>query len=307
MAEKKKGRLKRALLFTGVGFVGFVALAYGGVYFGSQSKLNAQVEQAVHLVEIPDSNAAVERGKYLVDHVMGCSHSDCHRADLGGGTVIDAPPMGMLYAPNITTGKGSVIKDFEPIDFVRIIRHGIKKDGRRAVVMPSEDYWNFPDSDIGAVIAYVKSMPPVDRETRDHEPGFLARALLLTGEIKFAHEKIDHSAERPMAQPGPTKEWGAVLIGTCIGCHGEGLSGGKIPGGDPEWPESRNITPDEATGIGKWDYATFTKALREGTRPDGTKLNPLMPWQAYKGMEEDDVRAVWEYLRSVPAKPAGGR
>ncbi len=308
MAEKKKGRLKRALLFAGVGLVGFLALAFGGIYFASESKINAIIDFEATAVAIPEGDAAaIERGKYLVNHVMGCAHSDCHRADLGGGTLIDAQPMGMIYAPNITAGKGGVTSDYEPVDWVRILRHGLKKDGRRAILMPSEDYWTFDDADIGAVVAYVKSVPPVDRENRPHAPGPVARMLIATGEVKFAHDKIAHDSQRPTAKPGPTREWGEVMAGTCIGCHGEGFSGGKIPGGDPSWPEARNITPSQADGIGSWDYAAFSKAMREGKRPDGTELNPLMPWQAYAGMDEDDVRALWEYLRTVPATPAGGR
>jgi mono/diheme cytochrome c family protein len=173
--------------------------------------------------------------------------------------------------------------------------------------MPSEDYWNFSDADIAAVIAYAKSVPPVDRETLPHAPGPVGRLVVATGELQFAYDKIDHEADRPKAVRGPTKEWGAVLIGTCSGCHGPGLSGGQIPGTDPSWPEARNITPDEASGIGKWSFRDFETAIRTGNRPDGTMLSEVMPWRAYAGMEPDDIKALWEHLRTVPAKPAGGR
>lgn len=303
----KKSRLKKFLLLAGGGFVAFILLAVGAVFFASESKLKAQIDLEAAAFVIPNAEDDVlARGKYLVDHVMGCGHSDCHRADFGGGAVMDNFPMGLIYAPNITAGEGSVIKDYEPVDWIRILRHGIRKDGRRALVMPSEDYVTFSDEDLGAVIAYIKSQPPVDRATRLHSPGPIGRMLLATGEIKFAHEKIDHTAERPKAEPGPTKEWGEVLIGACIGCHGDGLSGGKIPGGDPSWPEPRNITQHES-GIAGWSFEDFNRAMREGKRPDGAEINPLMPWQAYAGMTDDDIRALWEYLQTVPPKAAGDR
>lgn len=304
---RKKGKLKKILLFTGGGLVVFLALAFGSIYFASESKLKAQIEFSATAISIPEGDAdAIERGKYVVDHIMGCSHSDCHRMDLGGGAVMDAQPMGRIYAPNITTGEGSLVKDYTPLDWVRIIRHGLTKDNRRALIMPSEDYWTFSDADVGAAIAYVKSVAPVDRETHGHSLGPVSRMLIATGEIQFAHDKINHSSRRPTAEPGPTAEWGAVLIGACIGCHGEGLSGGKIPGTDPAWPPARNITPHE-TGIKEFSFEDFSRVMREGKRPDGTELHAAMPWRAYAGMQDNDIRALWEHLKTVPPRSEGNR
>ncbi|MBX3459958.1 MAG: c-type cytochrome [Planctomycetes bacterium] len=308
MADKKKmGLVKKLVLFTfGGGFL-LVVGGYGYVSFAYSSEISKEFDQPVRALEISDSKATIERGKYLVESVLGCGHSECHRADFGGGHVINEAPMGLIYAPNLTPGKGSVTSEYTGEDWARIIRHGIKKNKKRAVIMPSEDYYQFSDADLGAAVSYIKSFPAVDRETPAHDPGFLFRALLATGAIPFAHDKIDHSHKPADVKPGPTVEWGKVMAGTCSGCHGQGFSGGKVPGGDPKWPEARNITPDEATGIGKWKFEDFDKAIRTGERPDGTKLDKVMPYELYKGMSEDDVRALWEYLRTVPAKPAGGR
>jgi len=309
MADKKKkmGLVKRLVLFGGVGFFGLLALVFGGLYIGSSSALGETYEVETYALEIPeDDDDALERGKYLVNHVMSCNHSDCHRADFGGGAVIDAQPIGRVYAPNLTQGEGSVTKDYKPEDWVRVLRHGIKRDNTRALIMPSEDYHSFPDEDLAAVVAYIKSQPPVNRANEGHSLGPIGM-LLTISEPVFAYDKIDHKAERPKADRGPTKEWGKVMIGACTGCHGATLSGGKIPGGDPSWPASRNITPDPESGIGKWSYDDFKKALTTGVRPDGTVLLEMMPWKAYAGMDEDDIKALWEYLQTVPAKPAGGR
>lgn len=305
--KKRRGKVKKLFMFGGAGFLGLAAVGFTAVYFVSQSKMGATYAQDVTAIEIPEGDSdAIARGDYLVNHVMGCTHSDCHGADLGGGAVVDAFPMGRIYAPNITDGEGSVVNDYETEDWLRAIRHGIKKDGTRALIMPSEDYINFSDADIGATIAYIKSREAVDRESIGHALGPVSRLLIANGEIKFAYDKIDHDAKPPKADPGPTKEWGEVLMTTCTGCHGEGLSGGRIPGTDPSWPEARNITHHE-TGIHGWEYDDFKQAMTEGKRPDGTELSVVMPWKAYAGMSEDDLTALWLYLETVEPKPAGGR
>lgn len=309
MAEKKKkmGLIKRLILVSVVGTVGLLVLVIGGLYFASKSQLSQTHELEVAAIEIPEGDEdAIKRGKYLVDHVMGCSHSDCHQADMGGGATINQFPLGLVYAPNLTGGEGSVVKNYKSEDWVRTLRHGLKPDGTRAFIMPSEDYWAFPDSDIGAVIAYIKSLPAVDRESKDHSLMPIGMLIAATEPV-YAWDKIDHNAERPQADPGPTEEWGKVMVGACTGCHGETFSGGLIPGGDPSWPPSRNLTPDNETGIGKWEFADFEKAMKTGERPDGTVLHEAMPYKVYAGMEDDDVEALWKYLRTVPAKPAGGR
>jgi hypothetical protein len=86
-------------------------------------------------------------------------------------------------------------------------------------------------------------------------------------------EMIDHEGPRPTAPPpGVTVEYGAYLAVGCTGCHGEGFSGGPIPGISPDWPEAANITQDPETGIGGWTREDFYRAMREGRRPDGTEL-----------------------------------
>jgi mono/diheme cytochrome c family protein len=264
------------------------------------------VDVEVADIQVPDgSGSAIERGKYLVDHLMGCK--ECHGGDLGGKAVMDDGAMGVWYAPNLTKGNGSSVAEYSSRDWMRALRHGVGKDGRRLLLMPSEDFVNFGDEDMGAVVAYIRSLPSVDRENRGTSLGPIGKVLVATGQIQFAFDKIDHRAARLEAKPGPTKEWGTVLIGSCTGCHGTGLSGGKIPGGDPKWPEAANISPDKETGIGSWSYEDFVRAMREGKRKDGSAINEPMPWKAYAGLKDDDLKALWEYLKAASPKAKGGR
>lgn len=306
-SEKKGWSLKRKLA---VGVVALAVVGLGGGFLAIQQVSASRIAETVKMdvpdLRIPDGDGdAVARGKYLVDHLMGCA--ECHGPDLGGKMVMDNGAMGQWWAPNLTKGRGSMVAEYDGRDWARALRHGIAKDGRRVLLMPSDDYVNFGDEDLGAVVAYVRSLPPVDREHQPIRLGPIGKMLVATGKLKFAYDKIDHAAKRPEADPGPTREWGAVLIGTCTGCHGPGLSGGPIPGGDPGWPEARNISPDRDTGLGKWTFEDFMKAMRDGRRPDGTTLNTAMPWKAYAGLHADDLEALWEYIKAAPPKPAGGR
>jgi mono/diheme cytochrome c family protein len=285
--------------------VGLVAIAAVVVVVMSNSMVAKTVTLPATVADIPIPErdaAAIARGTYLVDHVVGCK--ECHGADFGGKAPVDDPMLGTFWAPNLTQGNGSVTRDFHASDWLKAIRHGVAPDGRRLFLMPSADFVNFSDGDIGAVIAYVKSAPPVDRPSPAVRFGPIGRVLLVTAQMKFAFDLIDHTKQPPAAAPGVTAEWGHVLSGTCTGCHGPTYSGGKIAGGDPAWPPSRNLTPDE-TGLKGWTFDQFSNAFRHGRRPDGTELSEVMPWKQFAGMSDDDVQALWAFLQTLPAKPAG--
>jgi Cytochrome C oxidase, cbb3-type, subunit III len=92
-------------------------------------------------------------------------------------------------------------------------------------------------------------------------------------------------------------------VSGCHGCHGFGLSGGRVAGPD-DLPLASNLTP---AGLGTWSEADFVRAIREGRWPDGTAINEFMPWRSYCSMSDDELRALWAYLRSVPPRASGGK
>jgi mono/diheme cytochrome c family protein len=299
-------RWKRIALVTLGTALAIPALFLTFTHFSALSKMGHHVSVTPAPLAIPENDpAAIHRGRYLVDHLMGCK--ECHGPDLGGKLVMDNGAMGQWYATNLTKGSGSRTADFSPTDWARALRHGVGKDGRRLLLMPSEDYVALSDADIGSVIAYVLSLPPVNRPHQPIHLGPIAKGLIATGKIAFAYDKINHSAKPPAATEGPTRDWGAVLIGSCTGCHGPNLSGGKIPGGDPKWPDAANISPDKSSGIGSWSFDQFSTAMRTGKRPDGSDVRAPMPWQAYAGMKPDDLTAIWQYIQSAPPTPKGNR
>ncbi len=197
------------------------------------------------------------------------------------------------------------------LDWVRAIRNGIGPDGKPLVIMPAKDYNPINDEDLGNLIAYLKSLPPVDRMPPPNTVGLLGRILLVTKlAAVLPAELIDHNAPRPAAvAKGPTAEYGHYLVSqTCMGCHGEDLSGGPIPGLPPDPPFPQNLTPDQETGLGNWSKEDFVGAIRTGQRPDGAAINPTkMPWLAFQHLTDEKLSALWLYLQSLPARPYGNR
>lgn len=287
------------------GLVVLVALAYGGLVLVSNRMLAATVTlpATVQDIQIPDGNPeAIARGRYLVEHLAGCT--DCHGPDFGGRVIVNDFLSGEWWAPNLTAGNGSVTRGFRSADWVRAIRHGVAPDGHRLFLMPSNEFVNFSDGDVGSIIAYVRSLPPVDRPSRGIRLGPVDRLMVATGRITFAFDRIDHTRDRTAATPGPTAAWGKVLATTCSGCHGEGFSGGTIVNGNPVWPPARNLTPD-ATGTKGWTFDQFSDAFRHGKLPNGTMLSTVMPWQAFSAISDTDAQALYAFFQSLPPRPAG--
>ena len=248
---------------------------------------------------------ALERGRHLVTARYGCG--ECHGSNFGGGVMIDNAAIGRVLGPNLTSGKGSVTVGYTPADWDRIVRHGIRLNGTPAL-MPSQDFQEMTDQELSDIVLFLRSQPPVDNEVAQLKLGPVGKMLIATGKLPLSADLIPrdkpHAVSPP--QPKPTVEFGRHLAATCTGCHQSDLSGGTIVGGDPSWPPAANLTPGPA-GIGDWSLADFTRALREGKRPDGSALRqPMANVTTYtRKMTETELEALWSYLRSVPARKDG--
>jgi len=254
---------------------------------------------------IPSDAAAIERGKHVATAMGSCTY--CHGPDLGGQMIQEPSAFGTLAAPNLTRGAGGLGATFTDTDWVRAIRHGIHRDGTSLLVMPSEAYVFMNEADLGDLIAYLKQLPAVDREMPQSKLGPLGRTLLVAGQVSLIADRTPSVPYPAIVPPGPTLEYGRYLASYtgCIGCHGPGLSGGYVEG-PPGAPPATNLTPDPS-GLEKWTEADFERALRHGVRPNGTPINIFMPWPNFSGMTDDEVKALWLFLRSVPAKPFGNK
>jgi mono/diheme cytochrome c family protein len=240
------------------------------------------------------------RGEHLVNARYVCV--ECHGANFGGGTMVDAFPLGQFLGPNLTTGEGSKTVGYTPADWDRIVRHGIRRDGRPAI-MPSVDFVEMSDQELSDIIVYIQSRPAVDNVVPESTFGPLGKILVATGQLtpEGLHRPPDpvHAALPPPT--AATVEFGRHIASVCTGCHGTTFEGGPIPGGDPSWPPSRNLTP-HADALGPWSYEQFATALREGRRPDGTALLAPMSLLIPYGnrMTDVEMQALWMFLRSLP-------
>lgn len=302
--------MKKIMKWVAIGLGVVIVLAlvgFGVIYMTAESAIAEKVEVTPAEVEVPTDQESIERGKHLVA-VRGCA--DCHGEDYSGRAFIDEPPVGRYVGTNLTSGSGGIGKSYSNEDWVRAIRHGVGPGGEKLLFMPSHEFFAIDNNDLGQMIAYLKSLPPVDNDLGESEVGPMARVLYTIGEFPLLPaETIDHDAPRQEAPPeGPTAEYGEYLATGCTGCHGEGFSGGKIPGTPPEWPPASNLTPEKETGIGDWSEQDFVTALRQGKLPDGSDINAeYMPISVTKHFKDHEITAMYKYLQSVPAKAEGNR
>jgi cytochrome c553 len=298
--------LRRIALGLGA-LVALVVVAAVGLYIVSQRHIDERLTVAGHPVSVPTDSLSIARGQHIATAISKCA--ECHGRNLAGTKFIDVPPVGTLYAKNLTRGRGGIGAAMSDLDWERAIRHGVAPDGRKLLFMPSEEFHHMNDDDFTALVAYLKSVPPVDQEWPASKVGPVGRALYLKGDLPLLPaEAIDHQVAHAKAvPPGATLEYGkyVVSVGGCQSCHGPTLSGGHIPGTPPEWKPAANLTP---AGIGKYTEEDFFRALREGKRPGGTMLDTVyMPVRWTRLMTDDETRAVFMFLKTVPPKEYGGR
>jgi cytochrome c553 len=290
----------------GIGVLGLVliiGMAGAGLYGYTSTHLRRTYDIKVETVAVPSDAAAIERGKRFASVIAKCT--DCHAANLQGQVMVDDPAFARLASANLTSGKGGVASQYKTdADWVRSIRHGVAPDGRALIFMPSESYNEINDADLGDLIAYLKSLPPQNNELPKPRMGPIARGLYASGKLPLLPaEKIDHDAPRPAAVPaGATVEYGKYLsvVGGCTGCHRKNLAGGPDAAAPPGSAEPANLTP---TGLGSWSEQDFFTALRTGKRPDGKVLDSFMPWAMTAQMTDDEIRALWLYLKTLPPTP----
>jgi mono/diheme cytochrome c family protein len=284
-----------------VGLLGAAAV-FAGLQL-ADAKMQRKVAVDVQPVAYTTEAGALERGRYLYSS-RGCV--DCHGANGGGRTFADDGKGLRIKGPNISPGPGSLVASYQPEDWVRAIRHGVAPSGRPLMVMPSEDYNRFTDADLAALVAYLRSLPPVAGGPAVVELPLPARVLYGFGAIHDAAGKIDH--RQPPAQPvleGVNAAHGAYVANMCLGCHGPQLAGGRIPGGPPDWPAAPNLTPGAGTVMTRYaDADALMRLFQTGQRPDGSAVQ-VMPFESLRAMNETDVRALHLYLRRLPPRPQG--
>ena len=213
-----------------LGLAVLLLLAAAGVYGVSEYRIQKKytITPAISSFLGSSEPDQLARGRHVAT-IRGCV--DCHGPNLGGKLFLDAPPVATVYSSNLTTGEGGIGRTYSDADWDRAIRHGVRPNGKPLLIMPSQEFQVLGDEDLEALVAYIRSVPPVDYVAGRTRTGPLGRLLFVSGQVNAVPaELIDHAAPRkPAPAPGPTAEYGAYLATGCVGCHGEGYSAAGFP------------------------------------------------------------------------------
>ena len=273
-------------------------------------------------IEVESTERQIERGRYLANHVAVCI--DCHSdrnwskfsgpivdGTLGKGGELFDEKMGLpgtIYSKNITPYNLSNWTDGE---LYHIITTGVNKDGEPIFpLMPYRQYRHMDPDDIKAIIAYIRTLKPIENETPETTINFPVNLIMRT------FPKPADPVNRPPASD--TVAYGKYMttISACTGCHTPENKGFKIeelymaggfefqmPGGTIR---SSNITPHMKTGIGTWSEQEFIDRFKRYDVPTDSLpssseqgFNTVMPWKMYAGMETDDLKAIFAYLKTI--------
>jgi len=300
--------VKKLLLWVG-GVLVLVIVGLGAFVGYEVAAFNRSLTRKydVPLPEVARSSdpAVLERGKHIAESFGGCL--SCHGQDLGGGKAEDFGALATVVYPNITSGKGGRGASYSEAEFVRLLLHGVRRDGTAVRFMPAQEFAWWPVEDAVAVTSYVRTMPAVDREVGTVNFGVLLKVLDRLDMLPVdSARRIDHTHQPGAPAPAETKEYGAFLGSACRSCHGEQLSGGPIPGAPEGMAVPPNLTAHD-TGLKDVTLDEFKSVLRTGVHKNGQKLDALMPIEMTRNYSDLELGALYAYLMSLPPLPLGSR
>jgi mono/diheme cytochrome c family protein len=299
---KGEDAMKKVLKWIGIvlgGLIGLLMVAGVMMFFLGSSRLTRTYDFPASGVVVPTDAASIESGKHRVQALC----TDCHGADLGGvAGWTSVGPLATIDSANLTSGEGGIAEEFSTDeDYVNAIRHGIDPEGM-PIYMPAVVAFQYiSDDDLGAMIAYLKTIPPVDRKTNGSQ--FSALGKIIVGAGMFGNlpvEEVSHQNNVSAPEAGVTPEYGGYLVdtGDCRACHGQELAGGSYP--DPSVTQPvPNLTPGGELGF--WTESQFIQTMRTGFTPSGHVIDAkLMPVQQIGSLTDAELQAIWMYLQSLP-------
>lgn len=258
--------------------------------------------------------AVIARGEFLAQGPAHCS--GCHAAHMGEframrpaqtvvprGGVHWSLPFGEFRSANLTSDRATGLGDWSDGEIARAVRHGVGRDGHFLPLM-AVAVGEFSDDDLTAIVSYLRSLAPVRRPLPPESPNTLGYALLT-----FAMAPAHPGPPPAHVEPGPTVAYGRYLtqVGVCVGCHSPAdatfhtiephFSGGAPEPADDD-PAYEFAAPNLTRGgvLATWSEDGFIARMRAGRRhPDSH-----MAWENFARMSDDDLRAIWRFLQTVP-------
>ncbi len=276
----------------------------------------------------PCAEPGVDRGRYLVSTILACGN--CHTPkgpdgsplagrELAGGGLTFELPFYSGVAPNITPDRETGIGAWTDQEIKRAITQGIRPDHGRlpgtalAPMMWVNFYKALTPPDLDAVVAYLRSVPPVRNATPlpeyrrpmprepypDAEKGFTEADMKDPVRRGAYLATIGHCMECHTPNQGP-----ATMYEQFFGKGGKPFASTMVKGYPVEWKGavSRNITSDPDLGLGRWSDAEIKRAITQGISRDGRRLQPPMGYAWYAGLGAADLDAIVAWLRTVPAR-----
>jgi cytochrome c553 len=307
--------MRKVLLVLGILLL--IIVTGGAVVVASRQHL--QFDAPYPEVAASTDSAVVERGRYIVRELAPCTacHGDpTQRAanaagadvPLSGGFVFDIPP-GQFYVRNLTPDAETGLGKVSDKAIARALRYGVGHDGR--ALLPFMEMQGLSDDDLQAVVSYLRTQAPVRNPVPPHHYTLLGKVVRATVLAK----PVGPSAPPPSRAPrGASVETGRYLsesVALCWACHTQrsqvtGAITGPRYGGTTGFTESDdpgrswsppNITSDPETGrLGRMTEDQFVTRFRQGRVIPGSP----MPWQGFSRLAEDDLRAIYRYLKTVP-------
>ncbi|MGU7768565.1 c-type cytochrome [Burkholderia sp. MR1-5-21] len=289
-----------------------MTIAPAGAQVGAPAA--AEVAQVADPALPTDRAQLLARGEYLAraGDCIAC-HTVPSGKLFGGGRPMETP-FGTLYSSNISSDKATGIGAWSADDFYRVMHEGKSRDGSYLYpAMPFASYTKVTRADSDAIFAYLLSVPPIHQPNRPHELGFPfnQRHLLLGWRTLFFRQ----GEFKP--DPAQSAEWnrGAYLVeglGHCTMCHTEinalggntrskEFQGGLIP--LQEW-YAPSLTSNREAGLGEWSIGDIVDLLNAGVSNRGAVYGPMaeVVYDSFQYLNEDDVRAVAVYLKSLPGR-----
>ena len=308
----------RKILISGASVLG-VLIVVGAVFVSARQNLRFDDTPYPDVAASTDS-AVVERGRYIVRVAAPCAgcHGDpsqraayARGADvpLVGGVLFDIPP-GQFYTRNLTSDAETGLGNVPDKAIARALRFGVGHDGR--ALLPFMEMQGLADDDLRAVVSYLRTQPAVRNPVPPHHYNLLGKIVRATVVSKPVGPSSPPPAQAPRGASVETGHYLVESVALCWSCHTDrsqmtGALTGPRFGGTTGFKESDdhtrtwsppNITSDPETGrLGKMSEDQFVARFRQGRLIPGSP----MPWQAFSRMSEEDLRAIYRYLRSVPA------
>lgn len=301
--------MKKLLKWIGIviGALLFVVLliAAGLAIYANLSFKRSITNRPLYPIQADVSPEGAVRGKYLMEQAMLCTEA-CHTPEdgpaLSGGfeEIKEGPVSARLAFPNLTSDPETGLGKWSDSEIARAIREGVDKDGVELVMMPSFNYNALSDSDVAAIIGYLRGLAPVSKKIPTFDANLIGKIMIVTG--AFGPRTPQDPIANPKITPQPgTVEYGMYMVrlGACTDCHQQNLAGGPLPFSEPDAVPSANLTPGgELVG---WTEVDFIRAVQEGVKPGGDSLSEEMP--RYQ-TSDDDLKAIFSYLKTLPALPA---